>query len=299
MKLFRTKPFNNSGCDSASRRSGLSLLEFLGCTIALVGGAWLGAIYLGINVQHLTYTALEEADLLDTVPDKWRPSAPDGSDKFRGMSREQLVASLRSELVALRQEISTLKTGGEEESGSQPSTSTTASKTTQPSTATGVSLEKTLAYWNRLSEIALGEAALQRDADQAFTDDNAANVLIIKGRISRFADTAVEVIPSEQVAPAVVQLGKQLGEWYGRGGDLYEKAVRIQSFPSDNSNRDRLTQEWRREDAQHRNEAQLLSNRAIAVHDEMRRRFETEFPAFGQPTADTGSSDESQNSADG
>jgi hypothetical protein len=124
-------------------------------------------------------------------------------------------------------------------------------------------------------------------------------VLVVKGRISRFAAMAVEVIPREQVDPDVVKLGQQLGEWYGRGGDLYEKAVKIQSFPSDNTNRDRLTQEWRREDAQHRNEAQLLSNRAIAVRDEMRQQFETDFPAFGQPAPDAENGQDAPNEAEG
>lgn len=289
MKLFRTQYPGRSVRTGINGRSGLSLLEFIGCTIALVGGAWLGAIYLGINVNHLTYDALEEADLLDTIPDKWRPAAPDGSDKFRGMSREQLVASLRDELAALRTEITTLRTtdtvAPQQTAGSEPA----AGQRSKPSSAADPSLEKTLSYWNRLSEIALGEAALQHDADVAFTDENAAKVLVVKGRISQFAATAVGVIPRDQVDPAVVKLGKQLGDWYRRGGDLYEQAVRIQSFPSDNTNRDRLTQQWRRDDAQHRNEAQLLSNRAIAVRDEMRRRFETDFPPFGQPPDDAAS----------
>jgi hypothetical protein len=299
MKLFRAQRPVASDRGGTNSRSGLSLLEFLGCTIALVGGAWLGAIYLGINVNHLSYTALEEADLLDTIPDRWRPAAPDGSDKFRGMSREELVTSLRDELSALRNEITTLKATDEVVSSATPAAATAAPKTADSSTATGPSLEKTMAYWNRLSEIALGEAALQRDADLAFTDDNADNVLIIKGRISRFAAKAVEVIPREQVDSAVVQLGRQLGEWYGRGGDLYENAVRIQSFPSENTNHDRLTREWRLEDAQHRNEAQMLSNRAIAVRDEMRRRFETDFPMFGQPPAEADPTESPQESEDG
>jgi hypothetical protein len=290
MRLFR-KQF--PGLSGANQRSGLSLLEFLGCTIALVGGAWLGAIYLGINVNHLTYTALEEADLLDSMPEKLRPAAPSGSDKLRGLSRQQLVTSLRDELVALRNEITSLRTSD------QPvvASTDTGKEGSDPSAAakakSGLSEEKTRAYWNRLSEIALGEAALQHDAELAFTDANASKVLVVKGRVSRFAALAVEAIPREQVDPAVVQLGRQLGEWYDRGGDLYETAVEIQNFPTDNTNHERLTQQWRREDIQHRNEAQLLSNRAIAVREELRRRFGTEFPEFGQPPAEPADSEAS------
>jgi hypothetical protein len=297
MKLFRSCSPSNISRSGAKRRAGLSLLEFVGCTIALVGGAWLGAIYLGINVQHLGYTALEEADLLEKVPEKWRPAAPDGNERLQGKSHEELVSSLRKELVALRSEISTLKTADAATSSTPTDIQTVATVPGESSDAGGPTLEKSLGYWNRLSDIALGEAALQRDADQALTDENAAKVLVIKSRISRFAATAVEVIPREQVDTPAVQLGKELGTWYDRGGDLYDEAARIQSFPSDNTNRNRLTQDWRREDAQHRNEGQVLSNRAIAVRDEMQRHFGTEFPAFGQPSTKSDSEMESQNTA--
>ena len=39
-------------------RTGLSVLEFIGCLMALVGGIWLGAIYLGVDVRHVAYVAL-------------------------------------------------------------------------------------------------------------------------------------------------------------------------------------------------------------------------------------------------
>lgn len=288
MKLFRTQ----DPTGTSKRRSGLSLLEFLGCLIAVVGGAWLGALCLGINLQHVAYTALEEADLLETVPESWIPDAPNGKDKLHGMSREQMVSTLRKELVALRQEISSLRgTNGVNGEATDTNGSRTAGSS-QPVDLSQPTKEKTLAYWNRLSEIALGEAALQRDAELAFTDENAGKVLIIKGRVSRFAANAVHAIPREQVDPRLLLLGKELADWYSRGGDLYEQAVQIYSFPSENASRDRLTKEWRQDDTQHHNEAQFLSNRAIHVRDELRRTFGEEFPAFGQPTTTSSPSED-------
>jgi hypothetical protein len=283
MKLFRHPIRPGSGRGQANRHTGLSLLEFLGCLIAVVGGAWLGAIYLGINMQHVAYTALEEADLLESVPDKWRPDPPNG-DRPRSMSREQLVATLKEELTALRHEISSLRTSGTVAANSPQANNTAGGEAPGSAATSGPSKEKTLAYWTRLSDIALGEAALQLETESAFNEENSEKVLAIKGRVSRFAAKAVAVIPQDQVDPAVVQLGRQLADWYEQGGDLYDSALQIHDFPADSASRSRLVQQWKRQEVQHRNEAKLLSNRAIAVRDETRRRFGVELPPFGQPT---------------
>ena len=72
---------------SSAARAGLTVLEFVGCLIAVIGGAWLGALYLGVDVNNVAYTALAQSDLLDKVPAEWRPEGP--ADK--AMTREQLV----------------------------------------------------------------------------------------------------------------------------------------------------------------------------------------------------------------
>src|SRR5262249_37829266 len=68
-------------------RNGIKMLEFLACVVFLVGGAWLGAMYLGVDFRHVAYTALSESKLLEKVPADWRP--PDPHDN--GMTREQLL----------------------------------------------------------------------------------------------------------------------------------------------------------------------------------------------------------------
>ena len=56
--------FNGRDVTPRYNRHGLTVLEFVGCVIAIVGGAWLGALYLGVDVRRLAYTALAEAVLL-------------------------------------------------------------------------------------------------------------------------------------------------------------------------------------------------------------------------------------------
>ncbi len=258
-------------------RAGLTVLEFIGCTIAVVGGAWLGALYLGVDVRQLAHMALVEAELIDNVPENLRPVGK----VERAMTREQLVATLREELGALRAELTSLHNGGEPpaESSETPS----AGNASAPSSS--ATKEKTLAYWNRISEIALSEAALQRDAESASSDTNAARVFAIKGRISRFAARSVDAIPTDGVEESIMRFGRQLGLWYDRGGELYERAVRIWETPTISRNRQQLNQEWQRAESHHSNEAKLVNEKAAAVREAVSGLFGEEFPPFAQASA--------------
>jgi hypothetical protein len=263
--------FRNDGLSVRGRkirRSGLTTLEFAGCVIAVVGGLWLGAIYLGVDARHLAHRVLDEAELLDDVPADWRPTGPNE------MTREQVVSMLRKELGSLRSEIVALRTAAAAVGDPQLLTE-----------AEVIAKEKTRNYWMRLSEIARSEAALQRDAETAVDERNAAKVFAIKGRISRFTAKTVEAVDSEGADPTVVQFGEQLGDWYERAGDLYERAVQIWESPATNQARNQLTKQWRGLELQHRNEARLLNERSSAVRATLSRQFSQEFPEFAAPSA--------------
>ncbi|MEX2306485.1 MAG: hypothetical protein WD738_02770 [Pirellulales bacterium] len=272
MVTDRTYDVRQPTIGTRGRRTGLTTLEFVGCVTAVIGGAWLGAIYLGVDLRHLAHMVLAQAELLDKVPPEWRPPAPNQNV----MTREQLVSTLRKELGSLRSELVALRTAAGENGGSERITD-----------ALALAKEKTHAYWMRLSEIALNETALQQDAESALNETNAAKVFAIKGRISRFAAKTVEAVPSENVDPTVIQFGEQLGEWYERAGALYERAVEIWESPATSQGRTQLNQEWRGADLQHHHEARLLNERAATVRGSLSRQYSEEFPEFAQPAAAT------------
>ena len=263
------------GTCSATRRgrcprAALTILEFLGCTTAVIGGAWLGALYLGVDTRHLAYSALSQTKLLDKMPPELRPVDPNE----KAMTREQLLSTLHEELGSLRNQITSLRTGGAG-SGVIPTGNG------EPSSAELLpTKEKTLAYWERLSEIACGEGQLQRDAESAFNADNAAKVFAIKGRISRFSANAVEAVPTQEVDESVIRYARQLKLWYDRAGELYEKAVRIWETPIGQQARTQLNEEWKRASDQHVSEGRLLNDKAKAVRGSMSRIYGTEFPDF-------------------
>jgi hypothetical protein len=249
------------------QRLGVTVLEFLGCVTAVLGGAWIGALYLGVNVQHLAHDALEQAQLLEKIPVDWRP---EGS-KQNVVTREQMIATLKKEIGSLRSEIIALHAGnGADPSQPMPVALATARRNTQN-------------YWQKLSEIALNEQTLQRDAETAIDETNAANVFAIKGRVARFSAKSIEAVPTEGVDESVVKFGRQLVLWYDRAGELYERAVRIWETPTGQQARTQLTEEWKRADLQHRHEARLMRDRAAALRGSISRQFADEFPEFAAP----------------
>jgi hypothetical protein len=247
----------------------------MACTTALVGGAWLGALYLGVDIRHLAVTALSQAQLLDKMPPELRPVDPNE----KAMTREQLLTTLHEELGSLRNQITSLRAGG------PAGQATAVTGGGEPASAElSPTKERTFAYWQRLNEIAMGESQLQRDAESAFNTDNAAKVFAIKGRISRFSAKAVEAVPTQEVDESVVRFGRQLGLWYDRAGELYEKAVRIWETPMGQQARAQLNDEWKRADDQHRSEGKLLSDKAAAVRGSMSRIYGKDFPVFDKPS---------------
>ena len=176
-----------------ARRSGLTILEFVACGVAVAGGAWLGALYLGVNMQHVAFAALSQTRLLDKVPEEYRPADPNA----KAMTHEQLATALHEELGSLRTQISSLN-------GVPTQTADKATeKESGPSTGLAPTKEKTLAYWQKLREIASTNSQLQREAESAFTVDNAAKVFAVKGRVCRFSAKAVEAAGVSEALSAV------------------------------------------------------------------------------------------------
>jgi hypothetical protein len=143
--------------------------------------------------------------------------------------------------------------------------------------------ESTRAYWMRLNEIALGEDDLQRDAETTLDETNAAKVFAVKARVSRFAANGVEAVPSEGVDESVVKFGRQLALWYGRAHELYERAAQIWETPAGQQSRAQLTEAWKRDELQHRQEARLLRERAAVLRSTVSRQLGEEFPEFAKP----------------
>jgi hypothetical protein len=269
-----------TGRRQCTGRAGISILEFVGCLCALVGGAWLGALYLGVDVRHVAYAALKDSQLLDRVPEKWRPASPDLKQGAEPPTPAQLAQHVEEELVALRREITALRTSHETSPNATSNTDPAGGAVTSPTDSRPSVKDLSLAYWTRLNDIVRDETALQEDSESAATQGNATQVAALKSRVCRFASSAIQAIPTEGVDPVATEFGKQLASWYNHGGDLYEEAVRVWESPARGRDGHPLTEAWDQTKAQHRNEGRLLNERSSVVQDSLVRRFGNEFAAF-------------------
>ncbi len=270
-------------------RTGLTLLEFIGCAIAIVGGLWLGALYVGLDLRHLAHATLSEAHLLEAVPSDWQPAGPND-----GKSQEELAATLNEELRTLRNDLATLRQDSPATTNaSSPADSQETRSSGHGESPEGAS-EETRAYWLRINEIAWSEATLQQEANVAFSQEKAAKVFALKARSCHFAAEAVQAVPTAAVAEPAAAFGRQLAAWYERGGALYDRAVQIWETPS--QGRAPLNADWSRAELQHRNESRLLNEKASAVRGTLSRQFATEFPAFAAPATESAPLDSGQTS---
>lgn len=254
-------------------RNGLTVLEFVGCLIAVGGGLWLGALYLGVDVPNATYNALSKSRLLDKMPEAWRPAPPTEIVQ----TREQLVTTLNDEFSSLRTQVTALRTG------STLNPSVNASAVMVSPDIKSPTKEHTLAYWLQLSETVLTVTALQSEAESTLNADNAAKVFALKGQISRFAAKAVEAIPTTSVDDIAVRFGRTLGFWYDRSGELCEEATRIWEMPISPQARAQMNQAWRQAEEHHRNEARLLHQKGASARSSLNRIYGEEFPEFAPP----------------
>jgi len=243
--------------------------------MALVGGVWLGAIYLGVDVRHVVFGALAESNLMDKVPEQWRPANPAEAD---APTAQELAESVQKELIALRQEIAALRTAqldGHSAPGGEAGTEDSSDVDPQQLTK-----QATLVYWARLQIVVQNEIALQRDAESAATNGNATKVAALKGRISRLTASAIRALPITGVDPAAVTLAKDLANWYEQGAQLFDQAVAIWESSARGSSGGQLSKEWEQAQIQHRNEGRLLGDQVAAVRDSLTRRFGEGFAGF-------------------
>jgi hypothetical protein len=258
--------FGASRC--RQRRGGLSTIEFVGCLVAVFGGLYIGALYLGVNLEHVAHDTLSRAHLLEKIPEKWRPE----SAKDQLVSHEQMDSMVRTELAAIRNDIQALH-----------DETLPMSKPAAQLGVTNTGLDKTRTYWLRVNEIARRDDELQRDADTSAGDANTAKVFAVKARVSRVAAKGINAVPTDGVDASIVKFGRQLSLWYDRTAELYERAVRIWETTSSPQAREQLIAEWKRDEIQHRHETRLIRDKATALRAAISRQFGEEFPAFASP----------------
>jgi hypothetical protein len=285
--MFRiVHPRSQSVATNLCRR-GVSLLEVLGCILAVGLGLLLGARYFGINLHSVAYSTLNETEILEKIPNEWRPAPPEGEV----LSPEEREQMLREELEALKGDVARLE---QEADSLLPITSEDSAQASELAERR----QKTLAFWSRLGEIRMEVERIQESAQQAASEKNVWKVLEIRRRAYLYGTKAIDAATVDVVDPQALQFAKQLSGWYKQGAELYGEAMKVwqgQELAREGLASDQLLDKARQ---QHDNEALLLFQKGGRLREVLIRRYQVPFPGLPTGTSDTSETENSPTPAD-
>ncbi|WP_442482011.1 hypothetical protein [Aeoliella sp. SH292] len=256
-------------------RRGVSLWEITGAIVAVVAGVWLGARYLGLDLHAAAYTALNDTEINERLPEGWRLAPPVGMEP---QTPQQQAVALTAELEEIRHEVAQLNS----ESAAEQ-----AAFTVDPAGKLHPDLiarrQHTLAFWSQLGGIREEVDRLQLSADEALNQNNVYKVLEIRRRAYLYGAKAVKVAMSDKVDPQALHFAEQLRGWYQHGADLYGEALNVwqaQHVPSEGLSSDQLLDRIQK---QHDNEALLLFQKSGRLCEVLFRRYQVAFPVINEP----------------
>ena len=189
-------------------RNGLTTTELLGCLLAVAGGVWIGANYLGLDLGKVAYVALDEADLLEEIPEEWRPvspDCPDGDCPDPEQVAAQEQASLDSERSAIEAQIA------------QSRNAAPASKD-QIGEASGT-------YWNRLASLWQDVSALIDEAAEVEASGQGVQAHKIRQRAYAYGAKGIDVLDATGIAPEAHGAAVRLAEWCEQSAQLAETSI--------------------------------------------------------------------------
>lgn len=259
------------------RRKGSALLQVLTLIAAMCAGVWVGSEYLGVEVNDLAYTALDEAELLERMPDDWRPTKPGCSDgDCHELTAEEQAAVLRDELGALHTEAVALRKAAAGNAQALEAVLGAAALE-----GNKLRRDRTIAYWERLCEIAKSVTFLHDEVAVSPNNETTGYVLDLRRRAFEYGERAIAAIPNNSVDEQAIQSGQRLARWYRNGAELYEQAAEVWEGRATSGpaalNEATLSQSQK----QHRQEAKLIRDKAGRVSEVLTRRYVVAFPALG------------------
>ncbi|TWT48552.1 hypothetical protein [Botrimarina hoheduenensis] len=234
-------------------RAGLGLLEIVGCLVAMAIGIWLGAQYLGVDLNGAAYKALDETELLTKLPEEWRPvnpECPDGDCPDPQEVRLVEAAMLQQELDDLRFEVARLRAP---HTGKQ--------STPAPSEALLSAEEQRVrtlstAYWQRLAEIVAELDHIEQHTQGLLGSDEHARVLAVRRRSYDYGARAIRHLDPAGVDERALEVGVRVSEWCEHGAQMLVDSADLAGRQAVDGRSVRAEQVW----AQSKQEHEMLTD---------------------------------------
>lgn len=274
------------------------MLEAVGALAAVSAGAWLGALYLEVDLREAWNLAAGKAGFtqfeieIDEAEAESADEKAEPLDDKEGQQLQQEVlekvdaadTATNREIEQLRKALERLessqKAGAESpkiEQGHDEQVAPRSSTTDNVSSKNAVG-KRTLAYWNQLNQIMLKEEQLRQAPSDGLTAANTGAFLAARGKASRFAASAMRKLPAKNVDPIVANLARGIADWYEQGAKLNDQAMHLFVKADPATRRGPLGQSWSTAEKQHQNEVKLLNRRGDTVRRQMIIKYGLAFP---------------------
>lgn len=260
----------------ATARRGFSKFELLGCLVAVAGGLWIGASFLGVDLNGAAYQALDETELLTQIPEEWRPENPDcpnGDCPDPAEIRAAERAELRSELDELRYEVARLS-GASGASSIEPNGA-------ELSAADQATRDQTQAYWQGLAEIVFEVTAIQQRVTPYAGTDQHARALAVRRRALAYGQRAAQLLDVEGVDPEAVATGVRVSEWLGQGAETLQTAIDLRGHQAVGGRAVAASDLWAQTEAELKMRSELVRRKSAETSTYLTTRYFYEFPPLG------------------
>jgi hypothetical protein len=286
-------------------RRGVSILEFVGCMSAMIGGVFLGSMYLGVDVKEMAYTALEQARVVDPrsdgaektaaepstdAPVAAAPSAPAPARP----STEPRGAETRAEETQLVQAPAVDQPTSPAELATAPAIPTdepippvpTAGFFTRSESLTDAQRQAlTLSYWDALdicmqNEVKNRVPAIDSEGNWQLFD-------YLTGRKAGHLKAAQDItkLDARGVDDHVMAYAVKARDWHVDGSELFGRALDLLTDAPTAQLSGPFAQSWQSAATQHRMEERLLAEKHQAVQSYLNNAYPTtSAPAPPQPT---------------
>lgn len=254
---------------SRRTRTGLSTPELLGCLLAVAGGVWVGVSYFGVDLNEVAYVALDEAELLDTVPEDWRPNDPDCPDGecIDESERARLALAAMSgerekifhEINLRRQEIGLTQVA--------PGEQHLDTDTENP----------TLRYWRALGVFVENISEMEREAEQLSNAGQVKQSFDLRHRVMGHAQSCLEALDATDVDKGARETCARLAEWYRECESFSVKGAEVATKLAGGPMPEPEQKAWERTKLQLSKRADLLLRKLEQTRTALQAEYSEEF----------------------
>ncbi len=207
---------------SVSKRRGITIFQLLTGLLAASIGFYAGATFVGLNINRVAYYAMDQTELIDQVPEDWRPEMLQQQASLVEAERETRLAELQARLTDLELMI--------ESNGFEKTEIASLQVSIEQGRENAQSLKAdypaTLTHWSDL--VTLYKKISDLDNRASTTENSQAKWLTVRKNLYQYASEYLMALETNGVDPKILEMNVRLSEWFTAGLQQAEDEVRFE-----------------------------------------------------------------------